>query len=254
MLPIVCWAAKPMISPSTAVEARMPVASRFSSVNWLSAIIARTTRTTTKSRRRRIRRRVLVERETCETAGDMEANLAGDGRRAAAALASRTRTGAPGWRVLGVFLALGAGVVMGIPAAIVGHKPDGDLTTFGNIGVQLATALGFLLVPMAIAAQRGAATMREVLRRLGVRRFRPSALKWMAAAIGAYLLFAVALLGADRRTAAGGHRRGLRADPGPDPADRDRGADQRGDLLPRDAVRRPAGAAAAARRRRCSRA
>ena len=48
-LPIVCWAAKPTISPSTAVEARMPVASRFSSVNWLSAIIARTTRTTTKS-------------------------------------------------------------------------------------------------------------------------------------------------------------------------------------------------------------
>ena len=38
MLPIVCWAAKPMIAASTAVEARMPVASRFSSVNWLSAI------------------------------------------------------------------------------------------------------------------------------------------------------------------------------------------------------------------------
>jgi hypothetical protein len=33
MLPIVCWAAKPTTSPITAVEARMPVASRFSSVN-----------------------------------------------------------------------------------------------------------------------------------------------------------------------------------------------------------------------------
>jgi membrane protease YdiL (CAAX protease family) len=94
--------------------------------------------------------------------------------------------------VLGVVLALGTGVVMGIPAAIVGNKPNGDLTTFGNIGVQLATAIGFLLVPMAIAAQRGAATMREVLRRLGVRRFKPSsALKWTLAAIGAYLLFAI---------------------------------------------------------------
>jgi len=93
--------------------------------------------------------------------------------------------------VLGVFLALGTGVVMGIPAAILGTEPDGDLTTFGNIGVQLATAIGFLLVPMAIAAQRGAATMREVLSRLGARRFKPSvALKWTAAAIGAYLLFA----------------------------------------------------------------
>jgi membrane protease YdiL (CAAX protease family) len=93
--------------------------------------------------------------------------------------------------VLGVILALGTGVVMGIPAAIIGAKPGGDLTTFGNVGVQLATAVGFLLVPMAIAAQRGAATMREVLLRLGVRRFKPStAAKWTAAAIAAYLLFA----------------------------------------------------------------
>jgi uncharacterized protein len=93
--------------------------------------------------------------------------------------------------VLGVILALGTGIVIGIPAAIIGAKPDGDLTTFGNVGVQLATAIGFLMVPMAIAAQRGAATIEEILRRLGVRRFRPStAAKWTAAAIGAYLLFA----------------------------------------------------------------
>jgi len=94
--------------------------------------------------------------------------------------------------VLGVILALGTGVVLGIPAAIIGAKPNGDLDTLGNVGVQLATAVGFLMVPMAIAAQRGAATMREILLRLGVRRFRPStAAKWTAAAIGAYLLFAL---------------------------------------------------------------
>jgi membrane protease YdiL (CAAX protease family) len=96
----------------------------------------------------------------------------------------------PGVAVLGVFLALGTGVVLGIPAAIIGHKDNGDLSTFGNVGVQLATALGFLMVPMAIAAQRGASTMGEIFARLGVRRFEPSALKWMAAAIGVYLLFA----------------------------------------------------------------
>jgi membrane protease YdiL (CAAX protease family) len=79
---------------------------------------------------------------------------------------------------------------MGVPAALVGHRDDGDLTTFGNVGLQLATAFGFLLVPMAIAAQRGADGVGEVLRGLGVRSFRPSALKWMAAAIAAYLLFA----------------------------------------------------------------
>ncbi len=93
--------------------------------------------------------------------------------------------------LLGVLLALGTGVVLGVPAAILGHRDNGDLTTFGNVGVQLATAVGFLMVPMAIAAQRGAATLGQIATRLGARRFRPSALKWMAAAIGAYLLFAV---------------------------------------------------------------
>lgn len=92
--------------------------------------------------------------------------------------------------VLGVLLALGIGVVLGIPAAAIGHDANGDLTTFGNVGVQLATAVGFLMVPMAIAAQHGAVSMLQILRRLGVRRFKPSALKWMAAAIGAYLVFA----------------------------------------------------------------
>jgi membrane protease YdiL (CAAX protease family) len=84
-------------------------------------------------------------------------------------------------------LALGTGIVLGIPFAVIGQE-DGELTTFGNVGLQIATALGFLLVPMAIAAQRGAATIGEILARLGVRRFDGSAFKWMAAAVGAYLL------------------------------------------------------------------
>jgi membrane protease YdiL (CAAX protease family) len=91
----------------------------------------------------------------------------------------------------GVLIALGTGIVLGIPAAVIGHERDGDLTALGNVGVQLATALGFLMVPMAIAAQRGANGIGEVLSRLGVRRFKPSALKWMAAAVGVYLLFAM---------------------------------------------------------------
>src|SRR3954471_1697248 len=170
----------------------MPVGSRFSSVNWLSTSIATTTKTARKARRRRIRSRVRVVRETCETAGDMEANLTAG---AVAEPPERRPNGFPyanwwvGTALVGVLVALAAGIAIGIPAVIVGHQDDGDLTTLGNVGVQLATALGFLLVPMAIAAQRGASGM-EILRRLGVRRFRPSALKWMAAAIGAYLLFA----------------------------------------------------------------
>lgn len=81
--------------------------------------------------------------------------------------------------------------MLGIPAVIVGQDSDGELTTFGNVGIQLATVLGFLLVPMALAAQREASGPREILRRLGVRGFRPSALGWMAATVGAYLLFAI---------------------------------------------------------------
>jgi membrane protease YdiL (CAAX protease family) len=96
----------------------------------------------------------------------------------------------PGTALLGVVLALGTGIVLGAPAAIAGHKSNGDLTNLGNVGVQLATALGFLMVPMAIAAQQGAKGMGEILRQLGLRPFRPSAFKWMAAAIGVYLLFA----------------------------------------------------------------
>ena len=58
--------------------------------------------------------------------------------------------------MLGVILALGAGVLMSIPGLLLWHKANGDLTTAGNVFVQFATALGFLLVPMAIAAWRGA--------------------------------------------------------------------------------------------------
>jgi membrane protease YdiL (CAAX protease family) len=138
-----------------------------------------------------MRSRVRVVRETCETAGDMEGNLTVDPVAAARPTRFPLANWGAGTAVLGVVLALGTGIVLGVPAAIAGHEADGDLTTFGNVGVQLATALGFLMVPMAIAAQHGAQGLPEILRRLGVRRFRPSALKWMAAAVGAYLLFAI---------------------------------------------------------------
>ena len=74
-------------------------------------------------------------------------------------------------------------------AVFVAREADGKLSTGANILVQLATALGFLLVPFAIAVWRGAAGVGEAAARLGIRPFRPSALKWMAAAIGAYLVF-----------------------------------------------------------------
>lgn len=140
-----------------------------------------------------MRSRVRVVRETCETAGDMESNLTVD---PVAEPPERWPGRFPyanwgaGTAILGVLFALATGIVLGIPAVVAGHKPHStDLTSLGNVGVQFATALGFLLVPMAISARRGAGGA-EILRRLGWRPFRPSAFKWMAAAIGAYLLFA----------------------------------------------------------------
>jgi len=97
--------------------------------------------------------------------------------------------------VLGVLLALVAAVALGavlsIPALIVDGSDEGKgVGDAANALAQLGQALGFVLVPFAIAARRGA-SVREASARLGLRRFRPSALKWMAAAVGAYLLFAI---------------------------------------------------------------
>ena len=99
--------------------------------------------------------------------------------------------------VLGVLLALGTGIFLGVPAIVIdAPADDADLSTGASVAVQLATALGFLMVPMVIAARWGARSPWEALRRLGVRRFRPlSALKWSAAAVGAYLLFAILYTG-----------------------------------------------------------
>jgi membrane protease YdiL (CAAX protease family) len=96
-----------------------------------------------------------------------------------------------------VLLALGTGIFLGVPAIVIDSPAsEGDLSTGANVAVQLATALGFLMVPMVIAARWGARSPAEALRRLGVRRFRPLfALKWSAAAVGAYLLFAVLYTG-----------------------------------------------------------
>ncbi len=90
----------------------------------------------------------------------------------------------------GVLLALGAGILLGIPAVLVDNPVEGNLSTAANVVVQLATALGFLLVPVAVATRWGEASVGQALRRLGVRGFRPGALKWMLAAVGAYLLLA----------------------------------------------------------------
>jgi membrane protease YdiL (CAAX protease family) len=90
-----------------------------------------------------------------------------------------------------VLLALGTGIVLSVPVLIAAKPPSGEeLGDVASALVQFATALGFLLVPFAIAAGRGA-TVREAAAQLGLRRFKPSNVKWMFAAVGAYLLFSI---------------------------------------------------------------
>ncbi len=71
----------------------------------------------------------------------------------------------------------------------VARELDNSLDTLGNVLSQIATALGFLLVPMALAAMRGAKGPREIFARLGIQAFKPSALKWMGLTVVLYLAF-----------------------------------------------------------------
>lgn len=87
---------------------------------------------------------------------------------------------------LGLVLAFGIQLVMAIPVVLVSHPVNGEFGDAANIVLQVITAISFLAAPLVIAMRRGA-SLQEAISRLGVRRFRPSALKWMAAAVGFYL-------------------------------------------------------------------
>jgi membrane protease YdiL (CAAX protease family) len=89
-------------------------------------------------------------------------------------------------------VALSAQFTMALPVAIVDPSAfEGDGSAATSVVLQSLAALTFVAVPLAIAAMRGARG-REAWGRLGVRRFGLSALKWMAASVGAYLIFAAA--------------------------------------------------------------
>src|SRR6201992_2630687 len=121
MLEIVFWAAKPMISPSTAVEAKIPAAIFSSEVNWASTIAATRRKAARSRRRRRIVSRVRVERETCETARAMEANLVG-GEVAKDKREFPYANWGPWPAVFAVLIALCVGLFLSVPALIVGSQ------------------------------------------------------------------------------------------------------------------------------------
>ena len=104
--------------------------------------------------------------------------------------------------VWGMLLAIAMGLVVGAilatPALIIEDQDDGTVSSAANALSQLGGAIGFLMVPVLIAVRLGRNSIGEALSRLGIRRFRPSALLWMLATVFAYLTFAalyVALVG-----------------------------------------------------------
>jgi uncharacterized protein len=121
----------------------------------------------------------------------MEGNLATQPVAAPAGREFPPSNWGPSGALLGAVLAIFVGLVLGLPA-IAFTDSAGDLTTAGNVIAQFGLVIGLLGVPLVLARSRGARTLGECLRRLGVRRFRPSALKWMAASVGAYLVIAIA--------------------------------------------------------------
>ncbi len=92
--------------------------------------------------------------------------------------------------IVAMLVAILGGIVVGIPAILIDNPPSSeDLSTAANVFVQFATVLSFIAVPLFVARRRSD-SMREALRRLGVRSFGPSAIKWMFAAAGAYVALA----------------------------------------------------------------
>lgn len=100
-------------------------------------------------------------------------------------------TWGPAVALAGFAGALIAGLMLGIPALIIDSSPTGqDLSTGAQIAAQVATVIGFIGAALFVSARDGG-PLPAVLARLGVRRFEPSALGWMAAAVAAYVAFTV---------------------------------------------------------------
>lgn len=93
--------------------------------------------------------------------------------------------------LLGFAGALIGGLFLGIPAVIIDNPPSGDdLSTGAQIAAQVATVIGFLGAALIVSAQFGGGSLKDILGRLGVRKFEPGAVVWMVGAIVVYLVFA----------------------------------------------------------------
>jgi membrane protease YdiL (CAAX protease family) len=97
----------------------------------------------------------------------------------------------PGAAIVGLFAALVAQLLLAAPVALIdGSVSTENPSTGASIALQLITAATFFVAPVLVASMKGG-SWRDALSRLGLRRFGRSAFKWMAAAVGVYLLVAM---------------------------------------------------------------
>ena len=98
--------------------------------------------------------------------------------------------------LIGLFVALVAAGLVAVPVTLIDNPPSaGELSAAANAVIQFAQELAFLIVPFALAMMRGRGEkvdFREAARRLGLRRFKPSALLTMLGAYALYIVFIVA--------------------------------------------------------------
>jgi len=96
-----------------------------------------------------------------------------------------------GAAALAALMALVVGFILAIPAFLFdGSAETGELGTNALVGAQLATAIGFLVVPFWLASRPGGGLVAAA-RRLGLRRFDSSAWGWAAVAAVAYFTFVI---------------------------------------------------------------
>jgi membrane protease YdiL (CAAX protease family) len=98
----------------------------------------------------------------------------------------------PGAAILALLVAFTAQFFFVIPVAVVegGVESGEDLSEAAEVILQGLFVAALLIASYVVAAIKGA-DFAQAARRLGLRGFRPSALLWMLAAVGAYLLIAV---------------------------------------------------------------
>ncbi|MEX0620106.1 MAG: type II CAAX endopeptidase family protein [Solirubrobacterales bacterium] len=104
-------------------------------------------------------------------------------------------TWSPMVALAGAVIALLAGVVIGLPFFIA-QSPDAgqDLSLLAKVAIQICTAVGFIIVPVALASHYGGG-LRASMRRLGFVSFKAgSAAKWIGIGILAYFAFAIVFM------------------------------------------------------------